>query len=255
MAKTALITGSTSGIGLSLAESFAANGYNITFNGLENDGAATSEEIASRFGVGHLFSNTNMQDAKALRKLADETVNTFGRLDVLINNAGIQHISPIEDFPEQMWDAIVSINLSAAFHLTKAVWPYMKSQHFGRIINIASVHGLVASENKSAYVAAKHGLIGFTKAAALEGAPFGIIANAICPGFVRTALVQNQIDLQVEATGLSEPEVIEKLLRKHAVREFIPVAAITDMALLLASENARSTTGAAFTIDGGWSAQ
>jgi 3-hydroxybutyrate dehydrogenase len=254
--KTALITGSTSGIGLGLAEAFAAKGYNIIFNGLEENGSEIARKTAEKFGIDFLFSGANMLNPASLREMVQQAIQKFGTIEVLINNAGIQHVSPIEDFPEEKWDAIIGINLTSAFHLTKAVWPGMKAQHFGRIINIASAHGLFASEFKSAYVAAKHGIVGFTKTMALEGAPFGITANAICPGYVKTPLVEKQIADQAKAHNLPESEVVKKvILTKQAIKEFVPVSAIAEMALFLASENAATLTGTALPIDGGWSAQ
>jgi len=254
--RTVLITGSTSGIGLGIAEVFAEKGYNIIFNGLEKNGAEIAREIARKYQIDHMFFGTNMLDPVALRELVQNCVVNFGSIDVLINNAGIQHVSPIESFPEDKWNEIININLNAVFHLTKAAWPYMKSNRFGRIINIASVHGLYASEFKSAYVAAKHGVIGFTKTIALEGASFNITCNAICPGYVKTPLVETQISDQAKFHKLSEEEVIHQvLLRKQAVKDFIPIELIAQMSLMLASDNASTITGIALPIDGGWSAQ
>jgi 3-hydroxybutyrate dehydrogenase len=188
--------------------------------------------------------------------LANTALSAFGTVDVLINNAGIQHVAPIEDFPDEKWQAIININLSSAFYLSKALWKPMKKQKFGRIINIASAHGLVASEFKSAYVAAKHGIVGLTKVLALEGAPYNITANAICPGYVKTPLVEKQIDDQAKAHGISKEEVISKvMLYKQSVKDFIPVELLGQMALFLASENAHTFTGTAIPIDGGWNAQ
>ena len=254
--RTVLITGSTSGIGLSIATAFAQQGYNLVFNGLEVDGAEIAEAIAEKYKINHLFDPANMLNPAALREMVSRAGQSFGGIDILVNNAGIQYVSPIEEFPEDRWDAILGVNLSSAFHLTKAVWPFMKNQQFGRIINIASAHGLVASEYKSAYVAAKHGLIGFTKTIALEGAPCGITANAICPGYVKTALVDKQIADQARTHQLSEKDVIEKvLLAKQALKQFIPAESIAALCLFLASESAATLTGAALPIDGGWTAQ
>lgn len=254
--QTALITGSTSGIGLGIANALAAKGYNIVFNGLEKNGPDIALETARKYQADHLFSAANMLHPEALRELVLQCVAHFGSIDVLINNAGIQHVSPIEDFPDDKWNDIININLNAVFHLTKAAWPHMKGQGFGRIINIASVHGLFASEFKSAYVTAKHGMIGFTKTMALEGAPFNITCNAICPGYVRTPLVDMQIADQARVHHLSEDEIVNKvLLKKQAVKEFVPVEVIAEMALFLASDHAATITGAALPIDGGWSAQ
>jgi 3-hydroxybutyrate dehydrogenase len=254
--KTALITGSTSGIGLGIAKAFAEEGYNIVFNGLEKNGAEISLEIATKYKVDHIFSGANMLNPQSLRELVRECDVHFGGIDILINNAGIQHVSSIENFPEDKWNDIININLNSLFHLTKAVWPYMKNQRYGRIINIASVHGLFASEFKSAYVAAKHGVVGFTKAIALEGAPLNITCNAICPGYVKTPLVEMQIADQAKAHHLSEKEVVSQvLLKKQVVKEFVPIELIAKMVLFLASDKAETITGIAMPIDGGWSAQ
>lgn len=254
--KTAIITGSTSGIGLEVARTFARKGYNIVFNGLESDGPEIAKTIAHEFGVEYLFSEANMLNPESLKSLVKDAGNRFATIDVLINNAGIQYVSPIEDFPDTMWNDIIGVNLSSAFHLIKAVWPYMKRESFGRIINIASIHGLFASEYKSAYVAAKHGIIGLTKTVALEGAPYNITCNAICPGYVRTPLVEKQIPDQAQLHNMSEVDVIQKvILSKQAVKDFVPTRVIADMALLLAGEDAGTITGTAMPIDGGWSAQ
>ncbi len=254
--RTVLITGSTSGIGLGIAKAFAAKGYRLIFNGLEPDGATIAAGVAARAGVAYLFSSANMLKPEALKQMVGEALATFGGIDILINNAGIQHVAPIEDFPDEKWYDIIGVNLHAAYHLTKAVWPYMKEQRFGRIINIASAHGLVASEFKSAYVAAKHALVGFTKTAALEGAPFNINCNAICPGYVKTPLVEKQIADQATVHGIPESEVAAKImLYKQAVKSFVPISVVADMALLLAAEGSATITGTAIPLDGGWSAQ
>lgn len=254
--RTALITGSTSGIGLEIAKAFAAKGYNIVFNGLESDGAEIAGSVANRFKVGYLFSAANMLNPETLKELVKNVAEKFTTVDVLINNAGIQYVSPIEDFPDDKWNDIIAVNLSSAFHLIKAVWPYMKQRKFGRIINISSIHGLFASEYKSAYVAAKHGVIGLTKTVALEGAPYNITCNAVCPGYVRTPLVEKQIPGQALLHNLSEQDVIQKvILEKQAVKDFVPTDIIAGMALFLADENAGTITGSAIPIDGGWSAQ
>jgi 3-hydroxybutyrate dehydrogenase len=256
MTRTILITGSTSGIGLSIAHAFAALGYNIAFNGLEPNGAEIAQEVADTHKIQHTFSPANMLQPEAIRQLAADTIKTFGRVDVLVNNAGIQFVAPLESFPEEKWNDIIAINLTAAFHLTKAVWPTMKEQKYGRVINIASAHGLFASEFKSAYVSAKHGLVGFTKTIALEGAPFGITANAICPGYVKTPIIDKQIADQAAAHHISPQEVVEKImLEKQAIKEFIPIELIAQTAVFLASEGAGTLTGTALPVDGGWSAQ
>ena len=255
--KTVLITGSTSGIGLGIAREFAMTGkFKISFHGLESEGLAISNTIGKEFNIPVMFSNANLLNKEEIRMMVNEIEKKFGTIDVLVNNAGIQHVSPVEEFPDEKWMDILGVNLSASFFLTKAVWKNMKAKKFGRIINIASAHGLVASEFKSAYVASKHGLLGFTKAIALEGAPFNITANAICPGYVKTPLVEKQISSQAKAHHISEVEVIEKImLSKHAMKEFVPIPLIGQMALLLASENASTLTGAILPIDGGWNAQ
>jgi 3-hydroxybutyrate dehydrogenase len=255
--KTVLITGSTSGIGLGIAREFAATRqYNLIFNGLEPNGQQIADEVARGFGIECMYSGANMLKPEELRDMVTAGSTRFGKIDVLVNNAGIQHVSPIDEFPEEKWNAIIAINLSSAFHLSKAVWPGMKERKFGRIINIASAHGLVASEFKSAYVASKHGIVGFTKTLGLEGAPFNITCNAICPGYVKTPLVEKQIGDQAKAHNMSPEEVVNKvMLLKQAVKEFVPVEALGQLALLLASEGARTITGTAIPVDGGWNAQ
>ncbi len=255
--KTALITGSTSGIGLGIAREFAkTKQYNIVFNGLEPNGQEIADGIGKEFGIGVMFSNANMMKPEELRKMVDDATAKFGKIDVLINNAGIQFVSPVEDFPEEKWNAIIAINLTSAFILTKAVWKGMKERKFGRIINIASAHGLVASEFKSAYIASKHGIVGFTKTIALEGAPFNISANAICPGYVKTPLVEKQIADQAKAHNMSEADVVNKvMLYKQAVKDFVSLETLGQTALLLASDHANTITGTAIPVDGGWNAQ
>jgi len=257
MQKTILITGSTSGIGLGIAREFAkTKNYNIIFNGLETNGQEIADNIGKEFGIQVLYSNANMLKPEELRKMVSDGITKFGKIDVLINNAGIQHVSPIEDFPDDKWNAIIGINLTSAFYLSKAVWPGMKERKFGRIINIASAHGLVASEFKSAYVASKHGIVGFTKTLGLEGAPFNITCNAICPGYVKTPLVEKQIADQAKAHNMSPDDVVNKvMLYKQAVKEFVSVESLGQMALLLASEASNTITGTAIPIDGGWNAQ
>lgn len=257
MAKTILITGSTSGIGLGIAREFAkTRQFNLIFNGLETNGNDIAASISEEYNITTLFHGANMLKPEELKSMVKEGISKFGKIDVLINNAGIQHVSPIEDFPEEKWNAIIGINLTSAFHLSKAVWPGMKERKFGRIINIASAHGLVASEFKSAYVASKHGILGLTKTLALEGAPFNITCNAICPGYVKTPLVEKQISDQARAHNLSEAEVVSKvMLQKQAVKEFVCVETIGQLALFLASEAANTITGTSIPVDGGWNAQ
>lgn len=256
MNKTALITGSTSGIGLGIAKCFAKQGYNIMLHGLETNGPEIAQQIANENQIKTAFSNANLTNAEDIEKLVEQTVSTFGSIDVLVNNAGIQHVAPIEEFPNTTYEKIIAINMNSVFYASKAAWKHMKNQKFGRIINISSVHGIRASEFKSAYVTAKHGVVGLTKVLGLEGAPFNITCNAICPGYVKTPLVENQIKDQAKAHQLSEDEVVEKImLKKQAVKDFIPVEKIGEMALFLAAENANAVTGTHFTLDGGWSAQ
>lgn len=255
MAKVVAITGSTSGIGLGIAREFAKQGYSIGFNGLESNGKEIADGIAAEFGVRTVFSSANMLKPAEIKDFISLTA-TLGPIDVLINNAGIQHVSEVENFPDEKWEAIIGINLSSAFYTTKQVLSSMKERMFGRIINIASAHGLTASEFKSAYVASKHGIVGFTKVLALEGAPFNITANAICPGYVETPLVKNQIKDQAKTHGISEQEVISKImLYKQPVKKFVPVESIGALCVFLASEHGNLITGTALPIDGGWNAQ
>lgn len=253
---TVLITGSTSGIGLGIAKHFAKANYNVVFNGLEENGAEIAANVAKEYGVQTMFSNANMLDPEQIKQMIDEAKQKFGTIDVLINNAGIQYVAPIDEFPAAKWNAIIGINLSSAFHTSQAVWEGMKNQKFGRIINIASAHGLRASEFKSAYVAAKHGIVGLTKVLGLEGAPYNITANAICPGYVKTPLVEKQIADQAKTHKMSEDEVVEKvMLKKQAVKDFVTIEALAGMALFLASKEASTFTGTTVPIDGGWTAQ
>ncbi|HTF02765.1 MAG TPA: 3-hydroxybutyrate dehydrogenase [Bacteroidia bacterium] len=256
MSQTVLITGSTSGIGLGIAREFAKAGYSISFNGLEKNGAEIAAEVGKEFGVKTFFSGANLLQPAEIEKYIGETEKNLGTIDILVNNAGMQHVAPIEEFPIEKWNAIIGLNLSAAFHTTQLVFAGMKKRNWGRIINIASVHGLVASEYKSAYVAAKHGLVGLTKVTALEGAPFGITANAVCPGYVDTPLVRGQVADQARTHNMSEEEVIAKvMLSKHTVKKFVSTESLGALCVFLASEHAQLITGTAIPVDGGWSAQ
>jgi len=251
-----LITGSTSGLGLGIAKEFAKAGYAIIFNGLETDGQAIATAVGKEYNVDIFYSPANMLNPSEINGMIQAGISKFGTIDVLINNAGIQYVSPIEDFPAAKWNDIIGVNLTAAFYTSKAVWQGMKEKKNGRIINIASAHGLVASEFKAAYVASKHGLVGLTKVLALEGAAFGITSNAICPGYVKTPLVEKQITEQSLSHNIPEKEVIDKImLTKHSIKEFVTVESIGALALFLASDAASMITGTAIPIDGGWSAQ
>jgi 3-hydroxybutyrate dehydrogenase len=256
MNRTVLITGSTSGIGLAIAKKFAAKGHNIVFNGLEANGAEIAAEVAKEFNIDYLFSPCNVLDPKQIDDMVAQAIAKFGTVDILVNNAGIQFVSPVQDFPLEKWNAIIGINLTAPFLFTKAVWPYMQKQQFGRIINIASAHGLVASEFKSAYVSSKHGIIGFTKTIALEGAPYNITCNAVCPGYVHTPIVENQIGDQMKAHNMSREDVIEKvMLSKQAIKSFIPIDLIASTVAFLAADEATTITGTSIPVEGGWTAQ
>ena len=254
--KTVLITGSTSGIGLGIATEFSKAGYNIAFNGLEQNGETIAHNIGETFNIKTKFYGADLRNPDQIQKMISEAELDFGKIDVLVNNAGIQFVSPIDEFPIEKWNSIIEVNLNSVFHASKAVWTGMKKRGFGRIINIASAHGLVASEYKAAYVAAKHGVVGLTKVLGLEGANFGITANAICPGYVKTPLVEKQIAEQSKAHGISEDEVVSKImLTKHAIKDFVSVESLGKLAVFLASENANLITGIALPVDGGWTSQ
>ncbi len=250
-----VITGSTSGIGLGIATAFAAEGWNVMLNGFGDSGEIEGIRagLEEKYGVKVLYNGADMTKPEEIRNLIAEAETAFGQVDVLVNNAGIQHVSPVEDFPEAKWDAIIAINLTSAFHTTKAAFAGMKKRGFGRIINVASAHGLVASPFKSAYVAAKHGIVGFTKTIALEGAEHGVTCNAICPGYVKTPLVEKQIPDTAKARGMSEEEVIQKvILEAQPTKQFVTVEQVGALAVFLCSKNAAQITGAAHQIDGGW---
>ncbi|MEX1993186.1 MAG: 3-hydroxybutyrate dehydrogenase [Steroidobacteraceae bacterium] len=256
--KTALVTGSTSGIGHAIAQALAARGANIVLNGL---GDATQVEnlrsqIAAEHGVTVRYDAADMSSAEAIAAMMRRALAEFGTVDILVNNAGIQHVAPVEDFAVDKWNAILAINLSAAFHTVRLCVPAMKARRWGRIINIASAHALVASPFKSAYVAAKHGLAGLTKTVALETAEHGITVNAICPGYVLTPLVEKQIPDTARARGMSAEQVVKDvLLAAQPSKQFVTVAQVAAMAVFLASDDAASVTGAILPMDGGWTAQ
>jgi 3-hydroxybutyrate dehydrogenase len=252
--KTALITGSTSGIGLGIARIMAMHGANIVLNGF-GDVEAAKREIAEFDGaVGyHPADMSKPEDIAAMIKYAEMEM---GGIDILVNNAGIQHVAPIDEFPVERWDAVIAINLSSAFHTTRLALPAMKARRWGRIINIASAHGLVASANKSAYVAAKHGLVGMTKAVALETATTAITCNAICPGWVLTPLVQKQVDARAAQDGVSNEEATRRLLgEKQPSLQFTTPAQLGELAVFLCGPAADNIRGAAINVDGGWLAQ
>jgi 3-hydroxybutyrate dehydrogenase len=255
--KTALVTGSTSGIGLAIARALAAEGANVTINGFGENAAIEKERlgIEKEFGVRALYSPADMTKSAEIVDMVRTTEQTFGTLDVLVNNAGIQHVAPIEEFPPEKWDQIIAINLTSSFHTIRAAVPGMKSRQWGRIINTASAHSLVASPFKAAYVSAKHGLAGLTKTVALEVATFGITANCISPGYVWTPLVQKQIPDTMKARGMTEEQVKrDVLLAAQPTKEFVTVDEIAALAIYLCSDAARSITGANLSIDGGWTA-
>jgi 3-hydroxybutyrate dehydrogenase len=255
--KVALVTGSTSGIGLGIARAFAAAGADIVLNGLGNhdDVVATQAAIVSEFNVKALYSPADMANAASIADMIAMTIDTFGRIDILVNNAGIQHVAPIEQFPVEKWDAILAINLSSAFHTIRAALPAMRRSRWGRIINIASAHGLVASPFKGAYVAAKHGILGLTKTVALETAEDGVTCNAICPGYVYTPLVEAQIEGQAKSHGIPREQVIrDVLLAQQPNKRFATVEELGALSVFLASDAAASMTGIALPVDGGWTA-
>jgi 3-hydroxybutyrate dehydrogenase len=256
--KTAIVTGSTSGIGLGIARAFAAAGMNVMLNGFgsASEIERTRAELEAANGVTVVYSAADMSKPADIAAMVAEARDAFGQVDVLINNAGIQHVEPIETFPAAKWDAIIAIDLSSAFHGIRAVVPEMKARRWGRIINIASAHALVASPFKSAYVAAKHGLLGLTKTVALETAEHGITVNAICPGYVLTPLVEKQIPETAKARGMTEEEVVKSvLLHAQPTHQFVTVEQIGGLCVFLCTDAAASITGAALPMEGGWTAQ
>jgi 3-hydroxybutyrate dehydrogenase len=252
--KTALVTGSTSGIGLGIAKALARQGANIVLNGF-GDAEGPKAEVAA-LGVKVGYHGADMSKPAEIEDMMKYAAREFGRTDVLVNNAGIQHVAPVEDFPPERWDAIIAINLSSAFHTTRLALPAMKAANWGRIINVASVHGLVASAQKSAYVAAKHGIVGLTKVTALETATTGVTCNAICPGWVLTPLVQKQVDAKAAAGGLSNEEAKKQLLaEKEPSLQFTTPEELGELAVFFCSQAANNVRGVAWNMDGGWAAQ
>ncbi|NNM76478.1 3-hydroxybutyrate dehydrogenase [Sphingomonas sp. ID1715] len=255
--KVAIVTGSTSGIGLGIARKLAEAGADVVLNGLgdANQIERTCTELAEHSGTRISYNGANLMVSADARALVEQTIAAFGRVDILVNNAGIQHVSPVESFPEDKWDAILALNLSAAFHAIKAAYGPMKAAGWGRIVNIASAHGLVASPFKSAYVAAKHGIVGLTKTIALEGAEHGITCNAICPGYVWTPLVENQIDDTARARNISREQVIrDVLLAAQPNKRFADVDELGALTVFLCSPAGQGMTGTALPVDGGWTA-
>ena len=256
--KTALVTGSTSGIGLGIATAFAAQGANVILNGFGDavEVNATASRLANDHQVNVLYDGADLSDQDAIEAMMARVLDRFGTVDILVNNAGIQFVAPIDEFPVGKWNAIVALNLTASFHTIRLALPAMKTNRWGRIINIASAHALVASPFKSAYVAAKHGIAGLTKTVALEVATHGITMNAICPGYVWTPLVERQVPDTARARGLTEQQVInDVLLHAQPTKQFVRVDEVAALALFLASDAAASITGTIIPIDGGWTAQ
>ena len=255
--KTAIVTGSTSGIGLGIAEALAGKGANIVLNGFGE--AVAIEELRSRLSrdhnVGVSYSAADISKPDEIADMIGEAKSEFGKIDILVNNAGIQYVAPLEEFPPEKWNAIIAINLTGAFHTSRLVVADMKAAGWGRIVNIASAHALVASPFKSAYVAAKHGIAGLTKTVALEVAEHGVTVNAVCPGYVMTPLVQKQIPDQAKARGISEEAVVhDVLLAAQSTKEFVEVSEVASLVAFLCSVEAKSITGAILPIDGGWTA-
>ncbi len=256
--KTALVTGSTSGIGLGIATALAAAGHDVVLNGFGETASIEQlrTELSQLHGVTVRYSGADLSDPTATKAMMEEAIGACGAIDILVNNAGIQYVAPVDEFPVDKWNAIIAINLSAAFHTTRLALPGMKAKGWGRVINVASAHALVASPFKSAYVAAKHGIAGFTKTVALEVATQGITANALCPGYVWTPLVEKQIPDTARARGLSEQQVIDDvLLHAQPTKQFVSIEQVAAFAAFLCSNAGASITGAVMPIDGGWTAQ
>jgi 3-hydroxybutyrate dehydrogenase len=256
--KSAIVTGSTSGIGFAIAEALAAQGVNLVLNGFGDAQQIDGQRarLEREHGVTVVYSGADMATPAQIRTMVEDAERANGAVDILVNNAGIQHVAPVDEFPPEKWDAILAVNLSSAFHAIRCALPGMKRRGWGRIVNIASAHGLVASPFKSAYVAAKHGLVGLTKTVALETVRQGITCNAICPGYVLTPLVEKQIDDQARVHAIPRQEVIERvILERQPSKQFVQIQEVAQLALFLCGDGAASITGAAISIDGGWVAQ
>jgi 3-hydroxybutyrate dehydrogenase len=256
--KTAIVTGSTSGIGLGIARALVAEGVNVVLNGFGDPDQIRQirSELESTYGVRTIHSAADMSRPAEIHTMVVEAAKIFGSVDILVNNAGIQYVAPVDEFPPEKWDAIIAINLNSAFHTIRAALPGMKANGWGRIVNVASAHGLVASPFKSAYIAAKHGLVGLTKTVALETAGKGITCNAVCPGYVLTPLVEKQIDDQARVHKIPREEVISKvILERQPSKAFVKIEEVAALTLFLCGDGAASVTGTALSIDGGWTAQ
>lgn len=256
--KTALVTGSTSGIGLGIAKALIEQGANLVMNGFGDVDLARAEltALAKKKKAKVLYHPANLAIASEVEAMVQMACEAFGGIDILVNNAGIQHVAPVDQFPTERWDSVLAINLTAAFHTTRLVMPHMREKNWGRIINVASVHGLVASIEKSAYVAAKHGLVGLTKVVALETAKTGITCNAICPGWVRTPLVEKQIEARAKKNKLNLEQAKDALVsEKQPSGDFVTIEELAELALFLCGEGARQVRGVAWAMDGGWTAQ
>lgn len=256
MSKIALITGSTSGIGLGIAKRLAKAGHTIVLNGLDTPEVGHAvKEVKDLCKNDVLFSDADMSNPEQIENMIHMITNRFGQIDIVVNNAGIQHVAPIEEFPPETWDKIIAINLSSAFHISRLAIPMMKQNGWGRIVNVASAHALIASPFKSAYVSAKHGIAGLTKTIALEVAQHNITCNAICPGYVLTPLVEGQITDTAKARGISEKQVIhDVMLGEQPTKEFVKIEEIAELTYFLCTDNAASITGICLPIDGGWTA-
>jgi 3-hydroxybutyrate dehydrogenase len=255
--KTALVTGSTSGIGLACAQALAAEGANIVLNGFGDAGEIETirQALEAASGARALYSNADLTKAEAIEAMMAEAAEAFGGVDILVNNAGMQHVAPVDQFPTDLWDLIIALNLSAVFHTTRLALPHMKEKGWGRVINTASAHSLVASPNKAPYVASKHGVAGFTKAVALETAQAGVTANCISPGYVWTPLVENQIPDTMKARGLTKEQVMnDVLLAAQPTKKFVTVDQVAALAVFLCRDEASAITGANLSMDGGWTA-